>query len=139
MPDDQDTERLHTLDESDSRLQLPDATHLYLIDCLVKMGAGRPSALETHYRNKKTYLYRNFSPLSFQEIRTWCDFTGVELTPWEAETLRVLSEAYVVQLNNSRDVNCEPPHDARSLEEMRERTHNQFQRLFKQVGGKTSG
>lgn len=139
MPDDQNDQRSNLLEPGDSRQQLPDAPCLHLIDNLLQMGCGRAADLEPHHRQKKTYLYRNLAPLDFAEIRHWCDLTGTELTPWESETLRVLSEAYVVQLSKSHDPNAEPPHDARSLDEMRERTSNQFQRLFKRFGGKSRG
>lgn len=139
MPDDQNDQRANLLEPGDSRQQLPDAPYLHLVDNLFHMGAGRAADLEPQHRQKKTYLYRNLSALTFAEIRHWCDLTGAELTPWEAETLRVLSEAYVVQLSKSHDPNAEPPYDSRSLDEMRERTSNQFQRLFKRFGGKSRG
>jgi len=139
VPDDQNDQRGNLLESGDSRQTLPDATHLYLIDALISIGVGRSADLEPHHRDKKTYLYRNLHPVTFSEIRDWCELTGTKLTPWESETLRVLSEAYVVQLSKSHNPNAEPPHDARSLNEMRDRTHNQFQRLFKQAGGKPRG
>lgn len=139
MPDDQQDQRANLLEPGDSRQILPEATHLYLLDSMLSMGAGRSADLEPHHRDKKTYLYRNLHPLTFGEIRDWCDLTGAKFTPWEAETVRMLSEAYVVQLSKSHNPNAEPPHDARSLDEMRERTHSQFQRLFKRAGGKSRG
>jgi len=136
VPDDQQQQRADILEAGDSRHELPEASHLYLIDCLFMIGCGRPDALEPQHRKKQTYLYRNLKPVTFEEIRAWLDLTGSNLTPWEAETLRVLSEAYVVQLAKSHSPDSQPPYDARSVDEMRERTQNQFERLFKQYGGK---
>lgn len=35
------------------------------------------------------------SPLNYQEIQSWQSQSGVELTPWEVETIRMLSCEYV--------------------------------------------
>lgn len=132
-------QRCNLLEHGDSRQELPDATHLYLIDHLMAIGCGRHGQLEPHHKDKASYLIRALEPVDFREITAWCDLTGHELTPWEAETVKMLSDAYVVQFNKSHDPNCEPPHDPRDMDEMRERTHSQFQRLFKKAGGKPSG
>lgn len=139
VPFGQGYQRHSLLERGDSRLELPEATHLYLIDYLLSLGWGRQGQLEPHHKDKVIYPVRVLEPFDYREIAAWCDLTGHDLTPWEAETLKMLSDAYVVQLNSSHDANAEPPHDARSVEEMRERTHNQFQRLFRQAGGKPSG
>lgn len=41
--------------------------------------------------------------VSFSEIAAWCDLTGVALTSWEAETLRLLSAAYGSELQAAKD------------------------------------
>lgn len=60
------------------------------------------------------YLFR-IGPLpggevvSFSEIAAWCDLTGVALTSWEAETLRLLSAAYGSELHAAKDPKRPPP------------------------------
>lgn len=49
-------------------------------------------------------------PLSLQEIKAWCDISGVYLAPWEAVAIRNMSRAYVVQFNRSNNSNEPPPY-----------------------------
>jgi hypothetical protein len=44
-------------------------------------------------------LYQG-EPLSFLELRAWSELTGASLTPWEAETLRMMS---LVAVREARD------------------------------------
>lgn len=48
--------------------------------------------------------------LSMSEIKAWSELSGVELTPWEAVTIRNMSRAYVVQFNRSNDSMEAPPY-----------------------------
>lgn len=52
--------------------------------------------------------------LTLQEIKAWCDLSGITLTPWEATTIRNMSRSYVVQFNRSNGTMESPPyyHDA---------------------------
>ena len=36
-------------------------------------------------------------PISWSEMRAWSELTGHDLTPFEAETLRLMSESYVAE------------------------------------------
>ena len=120
MPEGETQSRSRRLDPSDSRLKLPEYKNgAYLIDILAELGFARSGP----------------ESIDYQEIAAWCKITDTDLTAWEASTLHKLSDAYVLQLHRSKDANSEPPYDTRSLEEMRERSSSQFQRLFKQAGG----
>jgi hypothetical protein len=120
VPEGEKEQRAKQLDPQDSRLKLPDhAQGAYLIEMLSQIGFARQGP----------------APIDYQEIAAWCSLTDTDLTPWEADTLHKLSESYVVQLHRSKDANAEPPYDVRTLDEMRERSSSQFQRLFKQAGG----
>lgn len=48
-------------------------------------------------------------PLSHSEIAAWMANTGVELSAWEASTLRSLSIAHVDQVRISSAPDCPPP------------------------------
>lgn len=47
--------------------------------------------------------------IEYQELNAWQQATGAELTPWEAETIISLSNAYVVQLVKSKEPRCDAP------------------------------
>lgn len=120
MPEGATQARAKNLDPGDSRLKLPlHKNGAYLIDMLAELGFARSGP----------------ESIDYQEIAAWCNLTDTRLTAWEASTLHKLSDAYVLQLHRSKGANSEPPYDTRSLEEMRERSSSQFQRLFKQAGG----
>ena len=120
MPEGEKEQRSRQLDPKDSRLKLPDHEQgAYLIEMLSRIGFARQGP----------------APVDYQEISAWSRLTDTDLTPWESETLHGLSESYVIQLHRSKDANAEPPYDVRTLDEMRERSSSQFQRLFKQAGG----
>lgn len=49
------------------------------------------------------------APLPHSEIAAWQANTGVELSAWEACTLRNLSQEYVVAAQAAEDPDCKPP------------------------------
>lgn len=60
------------------------------------------------------YLYRvgpatGGEALTFQEIVSWQEATGRQLDAWEAETLRILSGAYLSEQHEAKDPNRPPP------------------------------
>jgi len=54
--------------------------------------------------------YAAIEPLPWTEISAYQSATGVRLTAWEAETVRILSEQYVAQVRASDDENCPAPY-----------------------------
>ncbi|MES2685489.1 MAG: hypothetical protein V4706_01640 [Pseudomonadota bacterium] len=50
------------------------------------------------------------APLPHSEIKAWQDNTGIELTAWEASTLRTLSAEYVAGAHAAEDPDCKPPY-----------------------------
>jgi hypothetical protein len=60
------------------------------------------------------------APVTYQEIESWQRQSGVELTPWEVETLRRLSCEYVtgVQTYKGEKVAC-PDFDLSKLDKMK--------------------
>ena len=124
MPEGAKESRGKTFAPDDPRLKLPDHEKGgYLLDVFSELGFARQGP----------------EPVNYQEIKAYCELTDTELTPWEVETVRMLSDAYVVQLLRSKESNAPAPYDERSLTDMRRQTDSQFKRLWKQAGGKPRG
>lgn len=68
----------------------------YLLDYFWEIGPFSPGA---------TYPV----PLSHLEIQAWQHNTGIELSAWQARTMRSLSEEYVAQLRLGESSTCLPP------------------------------
>lgn len=49
------------------------------------------------------------TPLPHSEIRAWQANAGIELSPWEASTLRQLSAEYVAMAQAAEEPDCKPP------------------------------
>lgn len=49
------------------------------------------------------------APITFQEIKSWSEITGNDVTYWEATVLRKLSNYYCHQCELSREPECPPP------------------------------
>lgn len=48
--------------------------------------------------------------LSYQDLYAWQEIHGVELMPWEAQTLRSLSLAYAVERQKAEQLDCPAPY-----------------------------
>ena len=48
-------------------------------------------------------------PLPHSEIKAWQDNTGIELSAWEASTLRRLSSDYLASAQAAEKPTCKPP------------------------------
>lgn len=48
-------------------------------------------------------------PVPFFEIESWSRMTATTMTPWEAQALRELSQAYVVSMQQAEKPNCPAP------------------------------
>jgi hypothetical protein len=49
------------------------------------------------------------APLTHEELAAWQRNTGIQLTPWEARTLRMLSMAYIGSVQEAADIDCKCP------------------------------
>lgn len=98
--------------------ELPDNPAPYLVDWLFEIG---PSSGD--------------GAIGFPDLTAWQDITGVELTPWEARTLRRLSVEYLHQQYQSRDPGCPAPFSAK-LQAGRERVSKQFEAMAKSLAAR---
>lgn len=48
--------------------------------------------------------------ITWEEINEWQDATGIELSAWEARTLRRLSVAFVAATQAAEEPDCKPPY-----------------------------
>lgn len=62
----------------------------YLFDCLLEVGPASVNGMAD-------------APVSWDELRTWQQMVGIELSPWEARTVRQLSRAYVAERTAATD------------------------------------
>lgn len=60
------------------------------------------------------------APVSHTELLAWQENTGVELSSWEARTLRDLSRAYLGESHRAEDPACPAPWSTFSLADKRQ-------------------
>jgi len=64
--------------------------------------------------------------LGFSEMAAWSRIMGVDLSPWEARTLRRLSRTFLSQQQDSRNPACIEPMVAVDQDRARNRVDAQF-------------
>ncbi len=50
-------------------------------------------------------------PLSWSEMQSWQDLTGVVLQPWELQMIRLMSTAYAGQSADAQEADCPAPYN----------------------------
>lgn len=70
-------------------------------------------------------------PLSHGEIKAWQYNTGTELTAWEAQTLRHLSQEYLAQSQAAKEPDCPAPWTLEINDEARADVSKKVQNAFK--------
>lgn len=76
---------------------LPDAGAAeYLIGYLFEVGPAMQGGMAS-------------AVVTYEEMRAWMRTAGVELSPWEARTLRRLSNTYVAESHLATAPSCPPP------------------------------
>ncbi|WP_158250636.1 hypothetical protein [Novosphingobium sp. HII-3] len=68
--------------------------------------------------------------LGWPDLVAWSRLTGVELTPWEARTIRRLSKTFLNQKFDARKPNCPEPRVQADQAETRKRVDEQFKALM---------
>lgn len=89
-----DKTRAEQIEEDGGVIELPEQTAPYLLDYLQRIGVYGFGAMGP-------------VPLSSQEIRAWCEGSGINLKPWEFEAIRNASRAYLASLNGKE---ADPPY-----------------------------
>jgi hypothetical protein len=89
--------RAERFERFDMRAEMPQ-THggEFLLDYLWSIG---PS----------TFTGMGAAPISYSELLAWQQMSGIDLSPWEAETLRAMSRAYVGESQRALARDCPPP------------------------------
>jgi hypothetical protein len=76
----------------------------YLLEYFFSIGVGRNSGM-------------SFVAIDWLEIDAWCRCKKIHLTGWEAETIFMMSGAYVSQSQISRQKNSQPPYSSQSVKD----------------------
>lgn len=75
---------------------MPEAAALHMIDYFTEVGP-------------LVYGGMSAAPLPETEIAAWQSNTGIELSNWEARTLRSMSKAYLLEMQAAKDPARRPP------------------------------
>ena len=74
------------------------------------------------------------NPTSYTDLLSWQQFSGINFTPWEAETLRELSLIYISGLHKY-EKDCTPPFVSESMKIKRNASIANIRRkMLKQAG-----
>jgi len=92
----------------------------YITDWLLEIGPTAPAA-------------DGAAPLEFSEMAEWSRLMGVQMSPWEAKTLRRLSRAYVNQRAEARNPACIEPMCKVDPETARTRVEDQFKSMMESL------
>jgi len=65
-------------------------------------------------------------PIGWQDILAWSSISGVDLTPWEATTVRRLSKALVNQRHDAKKPTCPEPRLQGDEVAIRDKVGSQF-------------
>jgi hypothetical protein len=95
---------------------MPDNPAPYLTRWLLEIGPSVPAGMGE-------------GVIGWQDMAAWERLTGVELSPWEARTLRRMSQAFVNQRSDARKANC--PEPFAEPEAVAKRIDQQFAAMFK--------
>ena len=110
--------RLQTLRDQGMQPDLPNAgLAAYLVDYLFEAGPVVSNAMGTQ-------------PLGWPELAAWQQGTGIELQPWEARALKILSTAYLASAQAAQAYDCPPPWSTKPVPEARDRISNALKNIF---------
>lgn len=85
-----DKTRAEQVEEDGGVIELPEQTAPYLLTYLQRIGVYGYGAAGP-------------VPLSSQEIRAWCEGSGIALKHWEFEAIRSASRTYLASLHSTDD------------------------------------
>lgn len=94
--------RLEALRAEDKLPDLPGTDAFYLVQYLLDLGPTVASGMGA-------------APVGYVEIDAWQRALGIELAPWEAQTLRALSVEYLAMSHRASAHDCAAPYVEGSL------------------------
>ena len=103
--------------------QLPINPAPYLTDWLLEIGPAAPAG-------------ESAAAISFSEMAEWSRLIGVDLSPWEARTLRRLSRVFVSQREDARSPACIEPISKADPEAARTRVEAQLKSMMESLRGR---
>lgn len=92
MPEEGKISRRAEFERDNYPVEMPECDASYIIDYLFELGLTLGESAVTH-----------------GEIRAWMENTGVDLSAWEARSIKNLSSAYLSGCHESRDKDAETP------------------------------
>ncbi len=107
VPEKQKLSRLEQMRANGVEPELPECTAAYVAGFLWEIGPADNNGMGQ-------------SPISHLEMAAWQANTGVDLSSWEARTLRSLSLAYLGEVERAREPGCPSPWLLVPTEEARE-------------------
>jgi len=102
---DRQMDKLAESADVDPEYQMPDIGEAeYLVSALSEVGEGKISD-------------GRLTSIDWVDIKAWIDVTGAEISPGEAEALRMLSSVYVSQYYEAMEKGCPSP----NIEKLKDR------------------
>lgn len=113
-----DKSRLQARRERGDAIPLPEVAFTYLTDWLFEIGPVVSGGMGD-------------GPVGYRDIAAWQDITGVIVQPWEARTIRRLSQAYLAGLRKAEAHDCPMPYvGAADVADARESIDNKIRAAF---------
>lgn len=106
--------------EPDYQPDMPEASALHLLGYLWDVGPSMQGGMGP-------------APLTYSELVAWQQSSGIELTPWEAKTLRRLSGEYVSECSRAEKPDCPSPLAVEMTDEDRETVSKKVQGAFRML------
>jgi len=97
-------------------IHLPPNPLPYMVDWLMEIGPVTAGGMGS-------------AAVSWPEIAAWQDLTGIDLTAWEARTIRRLSRDFHDQMHRSKQPTCRAPFVAKARND--DAVTEQFKRMFR--------
>lgn len=100
--------RRERMDADGQPIPMPDNPARYLSAWLLEIGPSVAAGMGE-------------GPIGWSDLTAWERLTGVELSPWEARTLRRMSQAFVAERHDAKKPECPPPWRGDDAEVMAQR------------------
>lgn len=92
--------RIDAIKASGTEVPLPPCPLPYIVQWLLEIGPTLAAGMGS-------------GPIEWRDIAAWQGVNGVEMLPWEAAALRLMSKAYLMQFHDSEKPDCPAPWSVR--------------------------